>query len=109
MAPDLQPYFTTGQYDDNASILQSYGLGYRQSLSRYLGGTPALVGVINAVVFGAIAALITDALGATGAVSAIAGAAAALVAAVGQGALMARAVKRGRGGYHPRFPSERTG
>ena len=40
LAPELQPYFTTGHHDDHASIMQSYGLGYRLSLSRVLGARP---------------------------------------------------------------------
>jgi ABC-type transport system involved in cytochrome bd biosynthesis fused ATPase/permease subunit len=109
LAPELQPYFTTGHFDDHASILQSYGLGYRQSFSRYLGGTPALVGMINAVVVGIIAALVADALGAPSTVDAVVGVVAALAAAAGHAALMSRAIQRGRGGYRPKFPSNRPG
>jgi len=47
LAPELQPYFTTGQHDDHAGIMLSYGLGYRLSVSRVLGGTPALVASID--------------------------------------------------------------
>jgi hypothetical protein len=107
LAPELEPYFITAFHDDQPSILQSYGLGYRQSFGRYLGGTPALVGIINAVVFGVIAALVANALGASGPLSAVAGVIGAFAAAVGQGVLVFRAVQRGRGGYRPRFP--RTG
>jgi hypothetical protein len=66
LAPELEPYFVTGHHDDHASILQSYGLGYRPSLSGVLGGTPALVGAINVVVVGVIGALIAEVLGARG-------------------------------------------
>ena len=105
LAPELQPYFTTGHHDDHASILQSYGLGYRLSLSRVLGGTPALVGAINVVLVGVVAALIGEVLGAPGTAIVVVGVIAALAAAVGHGALVFRAITRGRRGHRPRFPS----
>jgi hypothetical protein len=104
LAPELQPYFTTGHHDDHASIRQSYGLGYHLSLSRVLGGTPSLIGAINVVVVGVVAALITEALGAPGP-AVVVGVVAALAAAVGHGVLVFRAIRRGRRGHRPHFPS----
>ena len=69
LAPELEGYFTTGHHDDHASILQSYGLGYRLSFGRVLGGTPALVGAIDVVLAGADAALLAETLGASGSAS----------------------------------------
>jgi hypothetical protein len=105
LAPELQPYFVTGHHDDHASILQSYGLGYRLSLSRVLGGTPAFVGAINVVLVGVVAALIAEVLGAPGTASVVVGIIAALVAAIGHAALVLRAITRGRRSHRPRFPS----
>jgi hypothetical protein len=105
LAPELQPYFTTGHHDDHAGIMQSYGLGYRLTISRILGGTPALIGAINVVVAGVVAALLAEALGAPGMVNIVIGVVVAIVAAFGHGAMVFRAIRRGRRGHHPRFPS----
>ena len=105
LAPELEPYFTTAHHDDHAAILQSYGAGYRYSIGRVLGGTPALVAIINVVLAGVIAALSAQSLGATGAPAIAVGLGGALVAAAGQAALVARAMARGRADYRPRFPT----
>jgi hypothetical protein len=104
LAPELEPYFTTGHGDDHASILQTYGSGYRLALGRVLGGTPALVGAIDVLLVGGLAALLADALGASAATSLVAGLASALVAAAVLSALVFRAITRGRRGHRPRFP-----
>lgn len=104
LAPELQPYFTAGHHDDLPGIMQSYGLGCRLSVTRVLGGTPALVGAINVVVVGVIAALIADSLGATAIASVGVGVVAALAATIGQGTMVFRAIRRGRRGHRPRFP-----
>jgi hypothetical protein len=105
LAPELQPYFTTGHHDDLVSIMQSYGMGYPLSLSRVLGATPSLVAAINMVVVGIVAALIAEALGAPGTANVLVGVVAALAAAVGHAALAFRSITRWRRGHRPRFPS----
>jgi hypothetical protein len=104
LAPELQPYFTTGHHDDHAGILKSYGLGYHLTVSRVLGGTPALVGAIDAVLVGVIAALLADVLGASGTASAVVGVVAAFAAILALGAIVFRAITRGRREHIPRFP-----
>ena len=89
--------------------MRSYGLGYRPfSPSRILAGTPMLVGAINVVVAGVLAALVAQTLGETDVASVVVGVVAALVAAVGHGALAARMVASARRKHHPRFPRPRT-
>jgi uncharacterized membrane protein YuzA (DUF378 family) len=105
LAPELEPYFVTGHHDDPASIMQSHGLGYRLNLSCVLGATPALVGAINVVLVGVVAALIAEVLGAEGTASVVVGVIAALVAAVGHAALMFRAIRGVHRSHRPRFPS----
>jgi hypothetical protein len=105
LAPELEPYFTTAHHDDHAAILQTYGAGYRYSAGRVLGGTPALVAIINVVIAGVVAALAAYGLGVTEAPAIAAGLSGALVVAAGQAALVARAMARGRAGYRPRFPT----
>jgi hypothetical protein len=105
LAPELEPYFVTAHHDDHAAILQTYGSGYRYSVGRVLGGTPALVAIINVVLAGVVAALAAAGLSATEAVVIAAGLAGALVVAAGQAGLVARAMTRGRADYRPRFPT----
>jgi hypothetical protein len=106
LAPELEPYFTTGHHDDLASIMQSYGSGLRLSFSRVLGGTPTLVAIINVVIAGVIAALIAEALRIPSTASVIIGVIAALAAAFGHGAMVFRAMTRGRREHQPRFPNK---
>jgi hypothetical protein len=104
LAPELEPYFVTGHHDDMAGIRQSYGLSYRPGFSRVLAGTPNVVGAINVVVAGVLAALIAQALGAPDAASLAVGVVAALAAALGHAALAFRSIKRGARAIRPRFP-----
>lgn len=106
LAPELEPYFVTGHHDDEAGILRSYGFGGASfSLSRFIAGTPNLVGAINVVVVGALAALIADTLGASDAVDVAVGVVVALAAATGLGALAVRSMRRDLRAHRPRFPS----
>lgn len=105
LAPELEPYFVTGQHDDMAGIMRSYGLGYQQGFSRYLSGTPNLVAAINVVVAGVLAALVADTLGAPDALSIVVGVVAALAAAVGHGVWAFRGIRRALRATHPRFPA----
>jgi ABC-type transport system involved in cytochrome bd biosynthesis fused ATPase/permease subunit len=104
LAPELERYFTTGHNDDHASILQSYGQGYRLTVGRVLGGTPSLVGTINVVLVGVLVAIAAHALGASEQASVIIGVLAALAATAALATVVFRATIRGRRGHHPRFP-----
>ena len=104
LAPELEPYFTTAHHDDHASILETYGSGYRYTAGRVLGGTPALVAIINVVLAGVVAALVAQALGVAQALEVPVGIGAAVAFAGVQAALVVRAMRRGRGEYQPRFP-----
>jgi len=106
LAPELEPYFTMGHHDDQVSILQSYRLGYQLRLSRLLGGTPALVAAINAVLVGVIAAIIAEAMGTQDLVIVAVGIIAALVAVIGHGTMMFRAITYGRKEHRSRFPNK---
>ena len=104
LAPELEPYFITPHHDDEASILQVYGANQTLRLSRIVAGTPTLVGVINVVVVGVLAALIADTLGASDAIDVVVGIIAALVAAAGFGVLASRTINAARRAHRPRFP-----
>jgi len=105
LAPELEPYFVTGHHDDMAGLTQSYGLGYHAGLGRVLATTPILVGIIDAVVFGVLAALIAQLLGSPDAAAVAIGASAALVAVIGFAVLVARWRARVWREVQPRFPS----
>jgi len=105
LAPELEPYFVTAHYDDENSIMQSYGMGSRMSFGRFLAGTPNLVAAINIVVFGVFVALIAQTLGAPDQTVLIAGIIAALVAGAAFGAWEASTVRRAPRTYHSRFPA----
>ena len=105
LAPELEPYFVTGHHDDDASIMQSYGLGSRFSLGRILSGTPNLVGAINIVIVAVLTPLVAEALGAPSETNIILGVAATLATAVLHGMIVASSISRGRRANHPRFPS----
>jgi hypothetical protein len=104
LAPDLEPYFVTGHHDDMASLTQSYGLGYHAGLGRVLAATPNLVAIIDAVVFGVLAALIAQLLGSPDAAAVAIGVIAALGAVIGFAVLVFRARTRVWRGFQPRFP-----
>jgi len=104
LAPELEPYFVTAHYDDEASVMQSYGMGARMSLSHVLAATPNLVAAINIVVLGVFAALVAQTLGASDQVALIVGALTALVAVVGLGALAIHSIRTTRRIFRPRFP-----
>jgi F0F1-type ATP synthase assembly protein I len=78
IAPGLERYFATGHHDDAAGILRTYGRARRRPLSQYASSTPILVGLIDAVLVGAVAGLACDALDAPLGVSVVV----AIVAAV---------------------------
>jgi hypothetical protein len=113
LAPELGPYFVAAHHDDEAGLMQTYGYTFGGSggvrPSRVLAGTPMLVGIINAVVAGSLAGLVTEGLGVpTGAYVA-----AGVAVGVAYVALLVRAafgqIARIRREYQPRFPDRGAG
>lgn len=106
LAPELEPYFITAHHDDEAGIMLTYQLVRHSGLrfSRVLAGTPTVVGAINVVVAGVLAALIADTLGASDVTNVVVGIVAALAAAIGFGLLAATTIAGVRREYRPRFP-----
>lgn len=60
IAPDLEPYFVTSQYDDVQGMMISAGSTPHMSVGQVLSGTLVIVAVVCAVISGVIAALILD-------------------------------------------------
>jgi hypothetical protein len=104
LAPELEPYFVTGHHDDMAGMTQSYGLGYHAGLGRVLAATPNLIAIIDAVIFGVLAALIALLLGFPDAAAVAIGVAAALGAVIGFALLVFRTSTRVWHGVQTRFP-----
>lgn len=104
MAPELEPYFITSSHDDLPGVLQSAGLS-RPRFLYMLASTPLLVGLVDAIVFGALIGLILDVAGLERIVCAAGG-------AVGAGIFLAmlmnwaeRDLRRTIGDHRPRFPT----
>ena len=105
LAPELEPYFVAGYNDDPPGILTTYSFRSRVGLTHWLSGSPVVVGIIDAVVVGVLAAVICEAAGAGPVLRTILGALAAVAAAILLGFLGYRKVHDVTRKYHPRFPS----
>ncbi len=105
LAPDLEPYFTSGLTDDLAGIAASY---YRPqttvSLGLIMSSSPMLVGIIDSLLAGLLAAIIVETLGATTALFVVAGIIVALLGLAIMIALPYRQISKLERNYEPRFP-----
>jgi uncharacterized membrane protein YuzA (DUF378 family) len=104
LAPELEPYLVTAHFDDEVSVMQSYGYNATLRLSRILAGTPNVVAAINVVVAGVLAALIAATLGASDAIIIAIGILVGLAAACGFALLASRMISTARRSHRPRFP-----
>ncbi len=105
LAPDLEPYLVASHHDDPPGILRTYSFRSRVGLTHWLSGSPVVVGIIDAVVVGVLAAIICEAAGAGVLVRTLVGALAGTAAAVVLGYVGYRKVREVTRDYHPRFPS----
>lgn len=113
LVPGLEPYFSTGQHDDRAGILRTYGLGAdafvttrrRQPVRQYVSSTPLLIGIIDAVLVGALVGFACNALDAGPVAVGVLVAAATLVALAVLTMINVRRVEQATWPRHPRFPS----
>jgi hypothetical protein len=105
LAPELEPYFTTGHNDDLPSVFQSYHPNATTlGIGLFITSTPHLVGALNAIVGGAFAALLLQTLGLSGGIDIAIGVVAGITMVVFVFVYPIRAVARVRREYHPRFP-----
>lgn len=64
LAPELEPYLTTGTTDDQAGLMQTYTLGTRRHIVLHIvGSTSFFLMAVNAIVAGALGALVASAFG----------------------------------------------
>jgi hypothetical protein len=104
LVPELEPYFVTGSHDDEAGILQTYGLNARVSAGGFLSGTHTLVAAINVMVLGIFAVLVAQTLGAEDQVALVPGVSAALAATALLATAAYRSSTRVRRTFQARFP-----
>lgn len=104
LPPEVQARLETGDDRDIGGLVQANPFGGRTSIIRVLSATPSLVGTINAVVFGAFAALLADTLGVINPVSVIIGVVAGLIVGAVELRYGLRQIARTSSAHRPRFP-----
>jgi hypothetical protein len=105
LAPELEPYFVASHYDNEPGLLRTYSFRNQVGPTHWLSGSPVIVGIIDAVVTGALTMIIFQAAGAATVPGTIGGVIAALTAGVLLGIIGYRKVRRVRRDYRPQFPS----
>ncbi|TDD29328.1 hypothetical protein E1218_04685 [Kribbella turkmenica] len=104
LAPELEPYFVASHHDDKPGLMQTYAFRSRVGVTHWLSGSPLIVGVVDAVVTGVLAAVVCQALGAGAGARTVIGVTAAVAAAVVLGTIGYRKVHQVSRDYHPLFP-----
>jgi len=107
MAPDLAPYFVMGVHDDapGVGITMAVPPG-TAPIVHLIAGTPTLVMVLNAVVAGALTALVLFRFAATDSIVTLAGALLVAVAVLAGQMISARSkIRRGQMALQPMFPT----
>ncbi|TDO33941.1 hypothetical protein EV643_12939 [Kribbella sp. VKM Ac-2527] len=105
LAPELEPYFVAGHHDDGPGMLQTYAFRNRVGVTHWLSGSPVIVGIIDAVVTGVLAAIVCQAVGGGVVARTVAGVVVAVATVVALGGVAYRKVHRASRDYHPQFPS----
>jgi hypothetical protein len=103
LAPDLESYFVTGVHDDEPGVLQTYAFRPQIGPSHLLSGTPVIVGTIDAVIAGVLAAIACQALGGSVGLQVAIGLLVALITGGVLGTLGYRRIAQLRRDFVPRF------
>ena len=104
LVPGLERYLVTGYHDDEASLLQTYGFGRRIGATHLFGGSPVIVGVVNAVISGVTAFIIANTLDTPDGLQVAAGVVVAVAVGVVLISVFVRRLRRFRREFVPRFP-----
>jgi hypothetical protein len=104
LAPELKPYFITSHHDDEPGLLQTYSFRDRVGVSHWLSGSPVIVGIIDTVVTGVLAAIVCQALSGAVELQLILGILVALATAAMLGAMGYRRIRQLRRNLRPLFP-----
>src|SRR5262245_2325267 len=105
LAPELEPYFLTSHHDDEPGVLQTYSFRSKVGVSHLLSGSPVIVGIIDLVIAGVLAAIVGQALGLIAELQVLLGLLVALATAALLGNMARRRVNQLRRDYRPQFPS----
>ena len=105
LAPDLDPYFVTSDHDDEAGILRTYSFRRQLGVLHLLSGSPVIVGTIDALLCGVVAAVATQALGGAVALQVGIGFLVVLGSGMVLGSLGHRRLAQLRRDLLPQFPS----
>jgi hypothetical protein len=106
LAPDVERYFITSHHDDELGVLQTYSFRDRVGVTHLLAGSPVIVGILDALLSGVLAAIVCQALGAPTWLQVAVAGLVALAAGAMLGSMLFRRVGRLRRDYRPRFPSD---
>jgi hypothetical protein len=107
IAPDLEPYFITGHYDDMTGVGETLGLPepYRPLVPlRILMSTPGVIGIIDCVLAGVLSSLMGRAFGLSSALSATFGVVCALTVLSLMVVLPIRGIRQRARSHRPMFP-----
>lgn len=104
LAPGLEQYFVTAHHDDEAGLLQTYGFGRRIGAAHLFGGSPVIVGVVNAVISGVTASIIASTFDGADWLQVASGVVVALSVAVLLISIFVRRLRRFRREFVPQFP-----
>lgn len=107
IAPDLEPYFSTGAHDDRAGLARTIGMDISRRVLplQVLVSTPAIVGVLDGVVAGVLCGIGARTAGLSTGLSVGLGFTGGLVLLGLLALLPARQLSRWSATYRPRFPS----
>jgi uncharacterized membrane protein YeaQ/YmgE (transglycosylase-associated protein family) len=105
LAPEIEPYLVASHHDDAPGLLKTYSFRSRVGMTHWLSGSPVIVGIINAVVTGVLAAVICETAGAGDTVRTIIGVATAVATVILLASLGYRKVRGVTRTYQARFPS----
>jgi hypothetical protein len=102
--PEVEKYFVASHHDDPAGILHTYSFRSNLGFSHLLSGSPVIVGTIDAVLTGVLAAIACSALNAEIPLQVAVGCLAGLAAGSLLGLMGVRKVRRVSSDYRPLFP-----
>jgi hypothetical protein len=106
VAPELERYFVTGVHDDRRGMLRTMAIDVdRPYLPHLVAATPMMISTLNAILLGAIAALLAIELGASNAIAAVVAIVAFLFGWLLHMWYARRAIARGPATWEPLFPS----
>lgn len=103
--PGIAPYLVTGTSDDLAGVRRTYGMTRIRGRSHFLGSTGLFMVAVNAIVAGVFGALVSDAFGASGFVTAVVGGTCLVAYAATFLGITLRDYRRATGRYPPAFPA----